>query len=512
MIDAVKLVLERMRVPGQHNLFVLGCYERPATLYMQQVRALNLIYALSKQALPQPPSLAVIGGGGAGVTAASAAALLGWPVRIFDRLGDELLAFAGADTGTRWLHPHIYEWPDLGKDEPDAGLCILNWQSGPANRVISGLRAQWDRIRDDRRIGVALGVSDVSIEPLNKQWLVQWNGAAAGALPAGRGLQPAREAQLEEFDVVVLAVGFGEELPKPEFPMVTSYWKADDIDVLKAGTQQSPLVLVSGTGDGGIIDVLRYSFHGFRHDQVLHQLRYDWFDPADFDAARDQLRQVEDAAVEKRRKGEAYQGELNLRYRKIAKGLKPRQPIPLRSDVTAVLTGTDPWPLSLQAAALNRFLLCLTSTQYIQGPLKKVERRSMTGPWDVYFDKESAYYADNEPRSYAEVVIRHGPVAAISRWFPKIHQQCDALRKLAETGPDPTRHPIFDDDFCRTLTEAYGKLLAPAPAIAQEEVAQAAAAAKPDTDALAAFATYRGALVARIAELQDRAGLAPADQ
>ncbi|HUA55088.1 MAG TPA: hypothetical protein VMB81_23100, partial [Candidatus Sulfotelmatobacter sp.] len=103
---AAAMVLQRMRVPGHEHLLILGCFERPATLFMQQVRALNLIYALSKTGLPEKPSLAVIGAGAAGVTAAAAAAISGWSVAIFDRIGGDVLSFAGANTGQRWLHPH----------------------------------------------------------------------------------------------------------------------------------------------------------------------------------------------------------------------------------------------------------------------------------------------------------------------------------------------------------------------------------------------------------------------
>jgi hypothetical protein len=143
----VEAVLKRMRVPSHDRLLVLGCFERPATLYMHQVRALNLIYALRETSLPPETTLAVVGAGGAGVTAA-AAAILGWRVSIFDRLGGNVLAFAGADTSKRWLHPHIYEWPEDGKDRSDAGLCIMDWREGPASDVIPGLRRQWARARD----------------------------------------------------------------------------------------------------------------------------------------------------------------------------------------------------------------------------------------------------------------------------------------------------------------------------------------------------------------------------
>jgi threonine dehydrogenase-like Zn-dependent dehydrogenase len=93
-----KEILRRMQVPDHDGLFVLGCHERPATFFMQQMRALNLIYALNRKSQPDTlPSLAVIGAGAAGVTAAAAAAICNWKVTIFDRIQQEVLSFAGSD-------------------------------------------------------------------------------------------------------------------------------------------------------------------------------------------------------------------------------------------------------------------------------------------------------------------------------------------------------------------------------------------------------------------------------
>jgi hypothetical protein len=185
----------------------------------------------------------------------AAAALLGWKVSILERLVGEVLAFAGAYTSTRWLHPHIYEWPAIGMDEPKAGLPILDWESGSASRVISGLRTQWARIRDDRDIAVHVGVTDVMIDGTNPGWTVSWNGYD----PGGEGRPAGQHHDVDTFDVVILAVGFGEERPNEKFPQPVcfSYWKPDEIDVPRAGATRTPQVLVSGTGDGGLIDVLR---------------------------------------------------------------------------------------------------------------------------------------------------------------------------------------------------------------------------------------------------------------
>ncbi len=78
-------IVQRMQVPGRPNLYVVGCFERRVTFYTQQVRALNLVYAIAGR-MPRDPAVAVIGAGAAGITAAVAAALLDCRVTILERL------------------------------------------------------------------------------------------------------------------------------------------------------------------------------------------------------------------------------------------------------------------------------------------------------------------------------------------------------------------------------------------------------------------------------------------
>lgn len=70
-MDATSIVLHHMRVPGERAVYVLGSFERRLTLYSQQVRALNLVYALTSAGhLRAGQHVAVIGGGAAGLTGA----------------------------------------------------------------------------------------------------------------------------------------------------------------------------------------------------------------------------------------------------------------------------------------------------------------------------------------------------------------------------------------------------------------------------------------------------------
>lgn len=124
-----------MAVPGLSDVYVLGCFERRVTIYSQQVRALNLIYALHKAKSNFGPStrVAVIGGGVAGLTVAAAAAYRRCRVHLLERKPQLLHLLEG--NYTRWVHPHIYDWPFPGAENPWADLPILDWRAASAGEV-----------------------------------------------------------------------------------------------------------------------------------------------------------------------------------------------------------------------------------------------------------------------------------------------------------------------------------------------------------------------------------------
>ena len=91
MADPTSTVLAHMRVPGEPAVYVLGSFERRVTLYSQQVRALNLVHALTNGGHLTPGQhVAVIGGGVAGLTAAAALLHLGLNVTLLEKQADLL--------------------------------------------------------------------------------------------------------------------------------------------------------------------------------------------------------------------------------------------------------------------------------------------------------------------------------------------------------------------------------------------------------------------------------------
>jgi hypothetical protein len=428
-------IIARMEVPGRPGLFVLGCYEKRVTIYNQQVRALNLIWALQDR---RPASIAVVGAGAAGLTASVAAASCGCRVSVFERLASPL-AFIGS-SDRRWVHPHIYDWPSECSENPQAGLPFLNWRGNPVPKVVDDLIAQWTDHARDRDIEVHYSVSELSVEPFDKRHLLRWNGVSPEQQQAADqayekwGARSGRRMRVKAFDAVILAVGFGLEEPSSEFPCVESYWDRDKIDEEDRLTSRPErTVLVSGSGDGGLIDVLRFSFQRFRHEEVLRDLRERWLGPEAYENVKNAVREIEIEARKLEAEGKHLEW-LNLRYRELADSLVFQSKVSLRSNVCVFLTTKNPLPLDLTSSALNRFLFSLSDVQFIPGPLDYVSKEG---------SEYIAVFKDGRQQRFDNVVVRHGPIAAMQKYFNEVWMLCENARSAVRSSTDPTRDPLF---------------------------------------------------------------------
>ena len=141
-------IIEGARVPGSPGLYVVGCYDSRITFYSQQVRALELAYALREQQhLASNARIAVIGGGAGGVTLAAALALTAnVNVVLFER-ADVLLPLQRGSTRRR-IDPHIYDWPRDDADHEFAELPLLDWRAGPASDVRDAVVSEFNEVVD----------------------------------------------------------------------------------------------------------------------------------------------------------------------------------------------------------------------------------------------------------------------------------------------------------------------------------------------------------------------------
>ena len=396
------------------------------TVYSQQVRALNLIWALSRQATLKSQSIVIVGGGVAGVTAAAAAMLNGAHVTLLER-HDELLHLQRG-CHTRYLHPRIYEWPHRDARRASAQLPILNWSVGSASDVATRILADYHRIRlhcvERQATGATLEeITKVRNIHISKDGsTIMWDGARPRTPRA-----------------IILTIGFGIERTVAGLPR-RSYWRVDSLTQTPLDSMDHEyLVLVAGTGDGGIIDVLRASLKEFDHGGFLDECVLC----LEKDVLRRRIKKIErDMRVCIKALGKAGKNKaeidcevsewLHWQYSKLSTLNKVDALLEVVRPMTRIVwVGRPPYPVSPYSQALNRILgwklwIKWQSTghvQYMQGELKGVR----------VLDQESSagyrYQVDMTCRETGlqivhahQVVVRYGCHSALGQSFPHIEE------------------------------------------------------------------------------------------
>jgi len=457
-------LLRHVQVPGlgsgpSEPIYVLGSFERRVTLYAQQVRALNLAFALFDTGRLRPgATVAVIGGGASGLTAAIGLAHLGVSVHLIERT-DMVMALQRA-CRTRWIHPHIYDWPEPGADNDSADLPLVGWRAGYAHDVAETLDAALENTYGRTGSVQCTLSAHVSNVTGGARPCVSWQGLS----PAGRKIIKADEP----VDAVVIAVGFGVEEGSDELPM-SSYWRNDDLDqpVLKRA-QDRIRCLVSGNGDGGLIDVLRLRLRNFRLE-YLHRYLRDNLPPADLERLTSQVRAWE---LEAPQRDDTWLWRQYNSLEVPEAFVEHLQRKLLRSDTQVYLAAARA-PITFRSAALNRLWVALLvkhdhATEWIPSATTKVTKHG-TGSVVTFADEAAAGGHDS---TFRRVILRHGPSHAFTGALQWIHNRCEALFQ-ARNALDETRWPIWKED------ETFGVHGAPM---------------RPGEDELATRATVAGAV------------------
>lgn len=414
------------------KVYVVGCYSKRLTVLSQQVRGMNLGWALSATHAKAHPgtrlNVGIVGGGMAGLACAASLLRLGHEVTLFERQPVLLHLFSGCTT--RWIHPHIYDWPtntippedrspaetpvksEASKIVPlepysdHAALPILSWRAAKANLVTDEVLAGWKQIaaahRDRLLVFLRAEVASISSRADARFLRVEGLGVF-------------------RFDAIVAAVGYGIER-EIENIAFRSYWTVDPVDqydLTYVGDRRR--VLVSGTGDGGLTDFIRARLREFDHQETF--LRLMKTIEADGDLIT-KLSNLEE------RLGKGTGGmrhhELAVQYRELVRArlkkdgsaflstLRER----LRPDTDVVLNGPEPVPFSANSSMLNRLLTIaildvdLEHATFTPGRLGKVEVSASAGR------RRIALSIDDQRFSFDEVIVRHGARASIERIEP----------------------------------------------------------------------------------------------
>lgn len=386
----IATVLKQSAIPEIENVYLLGNNARRVTFHSQQRRAFNLIWALFQTGkLKKGDRVAIIGGGLAGLTAAIGANAKDCSVTLYEQGQEVLGLWSGNDT--RYVHPNIYDWPKTVSEQELTKLPGLNWYADFAKSVGSQVREEWDAYKESIVVHNSTSVSQITQQ--------------------GRTIKvSANPFMLNDFECVIVATGFGSE---KSYGLVNSntYWKNDSLHQAVSGKATINSFMVSGCGDGGLIDVLRLSLYQFDHREYSEGfLQHPSF----------QKVIVEILLIEKQlaKESEAdFSALIVQRYQAIT---WPDDLIDLirskiRQDTSVHLNSGNISPLSKNASVHNRvlvyLLIRLRKISYTQGKAESFDPNS-AGQHEVSIRKPNSSI---EIIVVDHVIIRHGPQEVLSQ-------------------------------------------------------------------------------------------------
>lgn len=456
-------IINKMKVGEYSRIFLVGKNATRVTFASQQKRALNLLWALSEEKkIHAGDRIAIVGAGLAGLTAAVAADILGGNVTLYEKKSDPLHLQRG--NNSRYIHPNLFEWPDSAARDPLTHLPFLNWSEDTCGNIARWILEQWTELR-------------ANIEECSSTEVVIDGELDSKALLSANGTQ-------HKFDLIVLCPGFGLERSVDGIPFM-SYWENDNLAGPSLRHTGHRTFLISGTGDGGLIDLARILIRDFDHERFTRCLELE-----ELQDARDKFLEIELLLKQKLRDHE-FENDieetagawLSEKYSSLAIPTDfIAKHISVRSDTSVVLNGRKSEMYSINASLINRFTLWLLSSldsvSYKAGPLavsgglkqllieasqflnSRIKSRfgveiSFPGlqygpPYKVRFGSESTEWF------FDELVIRHGPVSPLAQLLNNKDLAGELMRP---DSTDDTYKQLYPSFFSSNLVRFHNGLL-----------------------------------------------------
>jgi hypothetical protein len=300
-------------------------------------------------------------------------------------------------------------------------LPLLDWTAARSSEVAAEIVRRFDQVMKtsgniEPRLGA--GIQDIELLPsADDTRRVRILGA---------------EGDINEIvDVAIIAIGFGQE-PRSRLGVETpSYWADDDLEDMGGSPERPARVLVSGAGDGALIDLLRAKLYDFRHEDIVALL-------PEGEGLTQLVSKLQAIESEARRMSVVTDNRLlNLhgRYSQLSLPTELLDAVRkrLRNDTDVWFNFRSAGRYTLASSMLNRALvLVLCHLQAIRPKLASLNENSITRNSKGTYAVQWAESAD--PETFDRVVIRHGPASDyLIKVFPKLERACAPLSgKLAD--------------------------------------------------------------------------------
>lgn len=417
-------------IPGKGGLYFLGPYAPRITFFSQQVRALRLARAVHELGHFKPgQGIGVVGAGAAGATVAIALALLGHKVMLFDQSNEILHLQSGSG---RLLHPHIYEWPQLGSLDDRAGLPVLDWSAAAGSAVVPKLRTAFGTLcagLDD--LDFKTGFTLKALKQSGDEWALTFEKD---------GTEVPRN-----FDHVFLTMGFGEEIPcgpvKPE-----DYWKPGAIGTNASEAVKGTTYVVSGNGDGALTVTLGLLIQNFEHEAFTREF-------LNFSKA-DKLREAANTVFT----GKAYLADVESELRANVLPILSQYGVidsvgrKLRTDRVLTVNTDGPLFAAGKASQLNQCMVMalLEAAEAARIPVKRsvgfISSCSVGASGTALTGTSVGGIADST--TYKHAILRHGPdirqrYAATGALIGEYEAH---IKALFVTSPQLALPPVLDDE------------------------------------------------------------------
>ncbi len=429
-----KLVISASKCVQKH-VYSIGPFGARVSFASQQRRALNLVWALKTLGTwpkVERPRAIIIGGGIAGLTVAAALHLQDCAVWVVEGEGGLLTLQRRA--GHRRVHPSVNFWPE----EPlswTTRLPFFDWYADTCPTVVSALDGYWSTYFDEHMSEVIL----------NKEF--------AGFAPT-KGDEITlkfKDGSREKADMVFLTTGFGPEKDLTD-PKEQSYWFDDEFDDEISDTKLQ--WIVSGTGDGGLIDALRITYPGFMTDEMALQL----LQVEDSESFRASVIAIEEEAQDianDKVRSRFYQKKYTAIARNLSRKAKALFPALPSKRKPVQLIGRLEYPFDLTSAPVHKIILAYSLHEnritYHSGDLVKLAG-------EKYGIRRGR--VPIEELTYDKIIIRHGAKPPLWSFLKKKEVEklrADQLRLGDYLEVEDLVGVISQDEFYAKMPYAPGR-------------------------------------------------------